>query len=152
MKLGRIKLRVVEIKREKSVEIMDNHNSKNYDKKQNCNNENDKNIHESIIYDHNNKPVNIENSFNEIPETKLKKLKKVKNTCRICYCDDQEVESPLIIPCNCTGTMRYIHFSCLQIWLKSKAVIKYKENDVCANYSLKEIECELCKSKLPGIR
>ncbi len=36
--------------------------------------------------------------------------------CRICYCSEEEVDSPLINPCCCSGTMKYIHLSCLQQW------------------------------------
>ncbi len=46
--------------------------------------------------------------------------------------------------------MKYIHFSCLQTWLKQKIIIKSSLNDYCTNYSLKQIECELCKAVLPG--
>lgn len=76
-------------------------------------------------------------------------LKKSKATCRICYCDETEVESPLISPCSCSGSMKFIHFSCLQTWLKSKIVVKSTVTDNCASYSLKQIECELCKVVFP---
>ncbi len=45
--------------------------------------------------------------------------------------------------------MKYIHFSCLQTWLKQKIIVKSTSNEFCTNYSLKQIECELCKSILP---
>ena len=32
--------------------------------------------------------------------------------CRICYTN--EPSSPLISPCNCTGSLRYVHLTCLQ--------------------------------------
>ena len=34
--------------------------------------------------------------------------------CRICYEDDSK--EPLIVPCSCSGSMKYIHTSCLQKW------------------------------------
>lgn len=37
---------------------------------------------------------------------------------RICHCEGDE-ESPLITPCRCTGTLRFVHQSCLHQWIKS---------------------------------
>jgi hypothetical protein len=73
-----------------------------------------------------------------------------KKICRICYCDDREVDSPLLNPCNCLGGVKYIHFSCLQHWLKSKSVLRSISNKNCITYTLKLIECEICKTILPG--
>ncbi|KAM8938984.1 E3 ubiquitin-protein ligase MARCHF1 isoform 2-T2 [Pelodytes ibericus] len=38
--------------------------------------------------------------------------------CRICHCEGDE-ENPLITPCSCTGTLRFVHQSCLHQWIKS---------------------------------
>ncbi|XP_041921044.1 E3 ubiquitin-protein ligase MARCH8 isoform X2 [Alosa sapidissima] len=38
--------------------------------------------------------------------------------CRICHCEGDE-ESPLITPCHCTGSLRFVHQTCLQQWIKS---------------------------------
>jgi hypothetical protein len=76
-------------------------------------------------------------------------IKQSKKVCRICYCDDREVESPLLNPCNCSGGVKYIHFSCLQQWLKSKCIIKSNTNENCITYTMKLVECEICKSVLP---
>lgn len=38
--------------------------------------------------------------------------------CRICHCEETS-EEYLIAPCFCSGTLRYVHQSCLQQWLKS---------------------------------
>jgi len=48
--------------------------------------------------------------------------------CRICHCEG-DTESSLIAPCYCSGSLRYVHQSCLQQWIKSS-------NIRC---------CELCK-------
>lgn len=37
---------------------------------------------------------------------------------RICHCDGDE-DSPLISPCLCTGSLRFVHQACLQQWIKS---------------------------------
>ncbi|XP_073500533.1 E3 ubiquitin-protein ligase MARCHF1 isoform X1 [Phyllobates terribilis] len=38
--------------------------------------------------------------------------------CRICHCEGDD-ENPLITPCRCTGTLRFVHQSCLHQWIKS---------------------------------
>uniref|UniRef100_A0A3B4DC65 RING-type E3 ubiquitin transferase n=1 Tax=Pygocentrus nattereri TaxID=42514 RepID=A0A3B4DC65_PYGNA len=38
--------------------------------------------------------------------------------CRICHCEGDD-ESPLIMPCHCTGSLRFVHQACLQQWIKS---------------------------------
>ena len=53
--------------------------------------------------------------------------------CRICFEGESE-EHKLIIPCKCSGSMRYIHEDCLKIWLLSS------DKDLSAS------ECDICKS------
>ncbi|XP_015591728.1 E3 ubiquitin-protein ligase MARCH8 isoform X2 [Cephus cinctus] len=48
--------------------------------------------------------------------------------CRICHCEG-EVGAPLLAPCYCSGSLRYVHQACLQQWIKA--------SDTRA--------CELCK-------
>ncbi|VVC39638.1 Zinc finger, RING-CH-type,Zinc finger, RING/FYVE/PHD-type [Cinara cedri] len=48
--------------------------------------------------------------------------------CRICHCEG-DIDSPLIAPCYCNGSLRFVHQMCLQQWIKSS-------NIRC---------CELCK-------
>jgi len=50
------------------------------------------------------------------------------DACRICHCES-ELTAPLISPCSCSGTLKYVHQACLQQWIKS------------ANTK----SCELCK-------
>ena len=50
--------------------------------------------------------------------------------CRVCQCDASEED--LISPCSCSGSVKWIHESCLIQWMKS---------------SLKE-SCELCTKKI----
>lgn len=57
----------------------------------------------------------------------------------------------LIQPCDCSGSMRYIHFICLQTWLKSRSSnIKKTSNTYYTSYFLKnQLDCELCKKPIP---
>jgi len=56
-----------------------------------------------------------------------------ENTCRICL-EPEENDNPLLTPCLCTGSVKYIHEQCLKVWLVAK------ETD------LEKVRCELCKA------
>ena len=76
--------------------------------------------------------------------------------CRICLSEeDNPKKNPLICPCTCKGSMKYIHYYCLKNWLnlKIESELGYG-NDIeteqpTITYSTKDISCELCKTKLP---
>ena len=50
----------------------------------------------------------------------------------------------MISPCNCTGSMKYIHLECLKEWLEGKKHMK--ETAYVNSYIWKNLECEICKS------
>jgi RING-variant domain len=66
--------------------------------------------------------------------------------CRICL-SNEEAEGPLISPCKCSGSMQYIHIGCLQKWLASR--LEAKTTSYSISFTLKNFECELCKSMFP---
>ena len=70
-----------------------------------------------------------------------------KPLCRICLSEEHIKENPLIHPCNCDGTMKYIHLQCLRLLIQSK--IKKTENDSCKILTFKKLECEICKTAFP---
>lgn len=41
-----------------------------------------------------------------------------RDICRICHCEG-DLDMPLISPCYCSGSLRYVHQACLQQWIKS---------------------------------
>jgi hypothetical protein len=69
------------------------------------------------------------------------------SVCRICLGDENTDPNPLITPCRCAGTMKFIHIECLREWLNSKR--SFKENLAVKTYCWKALECELCKLKFP---
>lgn len=76
----------------------------------------------------------------------------IKKVCRICYCDDKEGNSTLINPCKCSGGVKYIHYSCLQHWIKTKSHFRIiSSNDKCIIYSYVKMKCEICKEAFPDI-
>ena len=82
-------------------------------------------------------------------------LPKNKPACRICYGENNNNENPLICPCICKGSMKYIHYLCLRNWLNSKIEEELsddsteKDNMECVTYNKNCICCELCKTKFP---
>lgn len=61
-------------------------------------------------------------------ESRLSLMSAGVEICRICHCES-EPDAPLMSPCLCAGSMKYVHQTCLQKWIKSS------ENKAC----------ELCK-------
>nr|CAG4643509.1 EOG090X0DX7 [Ilyocryptus agilis] len=51
-----------------------------------------------------------------------------QDICRICHCEG-EIEAPLVAPCCCAGSLKYVHQGCLQRWIQSSDMKN----------------CELCK-------
>lgn len=100
------------------------------------------NIQDKLILSQNQKSYN--HSKKQI--NKVKKHKKI-HFCRFCLCEDNEFSNPLINPCKCSGTMKYIHLDCLKNWLKNKIVSKI--SPFLNTYSMRHLQCELCKSPVP---
>lgn len=54
--------------------------------------------------------------------------------CRICYSDKSPItgKSDLISPCNCNGSVKYVHHSCLKMWrMKGKTFGNIKKCEQC---------------------
>lgn len=79
-------------------------------------------------------------------QNKFKKQPK-NSLCRFCLSEDDCSDNPLIAPCKCAGTMKYIHIDCLKNWLKSK--INVKNTTYVISYSFKQLMCELCLTPVP---
>ncbi|XP_063156500.1 probable E3 ubiquitin-protein ligase MARCHF10 [Candoia aspera] len=86
------------------------------------------------------------------PETDPEKLKKLQESllaedseeegdqCRICQIAGGSVTNPLLEPCGCGGTLRFVHQECLKTWLKAK---------IKSGAELGAVKtCELCKQSL----
>ena len=108
--------------------------------------------------------VNIIQEDNEIKSEKSNKndnnneleikRKATKNKiCRICYMEeDDSKNNPLLDPCTCSGSMKYIHYNCLKHWVNSKCYTKIETiNQCCSIYKIKPLECELCKTQFPDV-
>ena len=80
----------------------------------------------------------------------LSKLEKKNKICRICYIQEEDEENnPLVQPCICDGSLKYIHLQCLSQWVHTHSCEKLETNNNCSIYLIKPIQCELCKTKFP---
>ena len=87
---------------------------------------------------------NINNIINSVF---IPQLPKEQRTCRICYSNQSDLSDPLISPCNCTGSMSYIHFKCLKRCILSK--LHKKEDIYYISYLIKNQQCEVCLKPYP---
>ena len=79
----------------------------------------------------------------------LLKIEKINQICRICYIKEETENNPLVRPCICSGSMKYIHLSCLKKWISTRSCVKIDNNENCSIFLIKPVECELCKTKFP---
>ena len=175
IKIGRITLRIrdMSFSEKKKNKKKGNTNNTLLDESNNLNDDNEMIIMKTdgiainsdiINYKIKKKSLNLNNKedVNEkiINVTKKKELKKnlsifskveKKNiVCRICYGEQEdEQKDPLVQPCICDGSLKYIHLSCLKKWINTHSCVKLDSNEDCAIFLIKPVECELCKSKFP---
>ena len=57
----------------------------------------------------------------------------VQKVCRICF--ETTNQNEMLSPCDCSGTMAYIHSNCLKNWIQTK----------------NEVICDICKQKWRGV-
>lgn len=67
--------------------------------------------------------------------------------CRICLETTETDENPFLTPCKCSGSMGYIHYTCLQNWVHSKFHIEDKGFYRILKWNT--ITCESCQYPIP---
>ncbi|CAI2362282.1 unnamed protein product [Moneuplotes crassus] len=64
--------------------------------------------------------------------------------CRICLSiESNNSSNPLFSPCKCKGSMKYVHYKCMQNWLNTKKRVQRSLFHV--SYYWKLSSCEVCK-------
>ena len=107
------------------------------------------NLNKNKILDNNKLDTNEEEN-NKDNSSKNNKIKKKNLICRICYMEEEDgFEDPLVQPCKCSGSLKYIHLKCLKHWIFTRSCMKVESNEYCSVFVFKEVECEICKTKLP---
>ena len=123
----------------------------------NTNNNNNNNKDNNININANNNNIRfqdeIEDTKNNIEKKESKKIKlKKSRICRRCYLEEEsELDNPLVHPCKCSGSLKYIHLKCLKHWIMTKSCQKVEESDFCNVFLFKEVECEICKMQFPDL-
>jgi len=66
--------------------------------------------------------------------------------CRICLEENTSEynENPLVSPCNCIGSVKFVHWLCLFKWMTGKL----QQNENCLTLLKKNFKCELCKRRI----
>ena len=85
------------------------------------------------------------------PSHPLQEVQSVE-VCRICY-DSGEESNPLIAPCKCSGSMQYVHLSCLRKWMDGRLSVNTqapsRDGTTTVSYFWRNLDCELCKQAYP---
>ena len=95
--------------------------------------------------------MNLKISAINICQTSQKFVRNTK-ICRICYGEEDpitDIDNPLVQPCKCTGSLKYIHLNCLKHWLNTKSCTKVDFNNNYSIFLVRQVECEICKTKFP---
>jgi len=69
------------------------------------------------------------------------------NTCRICLLEGSGPNDPLIAPCQCKGSIEYVHLGCLRYWIKGRLNLSDAQS---GTYFYRPLSCELCKATYPA--
>ena len=125
----------------------------NVNNNNNVNKNNNINTDKKIKFDDDdNDNININNNKDNNKKKSMIKLTKNVKICRICYLEEESpIENPLVQPCKCSGSLKYIHLNCLKHWIMTRSCQKVEEGDFCSVFLFKEVECEICKAKLPDL-
>ena len=131
------KIQILTISKNSNNSIQNDNDNDN-----NQNNDNDNNI--KLQQEENTKKNNI--ILKENINSKKSRI------CRICYLEEEsELENPLVQPCKCSGSLKYIHLKCLKHWIMTRSCQKVEDAEFCSVFLFKEVECEICKMKLPDL-
>jgi hypothetical protein len=67
------------------------------------------------------------------------------DSSRICYTDTAEEHNPLISPCSCDGTMKFIHLNS-----SSSAYVQgLRSTEHVVSFIWHSLDCDLCKKLFP---
>mmetsp|Transcript_127303 Transcript_127303/g.249461 ORF Transcript_127303/g.249461 Transcript_127303/m.249461 type:complete len:419 (+) Transcript_127303:75-1331(+) len=66
--------------------------------------------------------------------------------CRICLLEGPGEDDPLITPCQCKGSIEYVHLGCLRHWIKGRLNLSDAQG---GSYFYRPLACELCKAVYP---
>ena len=100
-----------------------------------------------IDLENNNKSKRKEKSNSDNVSLNSDKSSTSRPTCRICYLHNSDIENPLVSPCKCSGSMKFIHYKCLKHCIEVNLSKKIEPN--YKYYYWKNYICEICKEEYP---
>merc|ERR1719203_819481 len=66
--------------------------------------------------------------------------------CRICLLEGPGEDDPLITPCQCRGSIEFVHLGCLRHWIRGRLNLSDAPG---GSYFYRPLACELCKTIYP---
>jgi len=144
IRFGKVKFRVKEINAqgstEKSEDVVE-YLVDNYDD-QNASINNIATMRNTVV--DSNLSLNLQNDVPLQPAAKEtdNEEEQVNKACRICLCEDEEPDNPIVQPCKCSGTMKNIHVKCFKKWIGKQVLQKQSSN--LLSFYWKKLQCELC--------
>ncbi|KAL5367226.1 SSM4 like ring finger and forkhead associated(FHA) domain-containing protein [Cryptosporidium parvum] len=95
----------------------------------------------------------------QIPELRLDEMEtniieptleeSITMQCRICLTEGEQEDDPLLCPCQCRGSIKFVHLECLRHWINGRLNLA-NENGSGDTFFFRQLQCELCKSPLPS--
>lgn len=102
---------------------------------------------ENLLMNREEKPVIFMASEENVPSFAVMNRTSNSKICRICLSESNDRENPLMSPCLCSGSLKFVHFKCLQTWVQSRLHLDRKNGIVSIEWE--GLACELCKGSLP---
>ena len=113
---------------------------------------------DKIVFENNKKEKHIKNDSSILSDKNISNNNNSKNIiyntepnemhyCRICYQKEVNKNDPLICPCKCNGSMKFVHLSCLKNNINLK--IHKKHDKYYDMYLFQNYNCEICLSTFP---
>lgn len=89
----------------------------------------------------------MNDSMAMMSEAKLREAPQI--FCRICHSEESDfVRNPLLAPCLCSGSMKYIHLGCLRKQAETRNFTKMKSL-FTISFDLRALVCDVCLSPFP---
>lgn len=66
--------------------------------------------------------------------------------CRICLLEGPGDDDPLVTPCQCKGSIEFVHLGCLRHWIRGRLNLSDAQG---GSYFFRPLACELCKAVYP---
>lgn len=65
--------------------------------------------------------------------------------CRICFDEEEAEDNPLVSPCKCQGSQRFIHMGCLQKWQRS-VLLGQPNHPAMQGNEERHLICNVCRT------